>query len=149
MSLDNATVHCCDALRGIRHADLWAVHRRRLRRDQCLEVPAWALTGAIIASGDAPDVGREVPGPRLRIRLMAVRKQFRGSRLDGRTRLNADGGGGGPERTFAKKKPSNDALSRRRCGLDETGDLAGVGELRALGAADAAGSATRKRDSFN
>ena len=79
--LDNATVHCCDALRGIRDADLWAVTAATPGPVSGGAV-AWALTGAVIARGIlVPDGGEEklvaaVAWGTTIVRAMAVRQQF-------------------------------------------------------------------------
>ena len=57
--LDNATVHCCGALRGISDDDLWAVTAATPGPVSGGAV-AWALTGAVIARGIlVPDGGEE------------------------------------------------------------------------------------------
>ena len=79
--LDDATIHCCEALRGISDADLWAVTAATPGPVSGGAV-AWALTGAIIARGIiAPDGGEEklvaaVAWGTTIIRAMAVRQQF-------------------------------------------------------------------------
>ena len=78
---DNATVHCCDALRGIGDIDLWAVTAATPGPVSGGAV-AWALTGAVIARGIlVPDGGEEklvaaVAWGTTIVRAMAVRQQF-------------------------------------------------------------------------
>ncbi len=79
--LDDATIHCCEALRGISDADLWAVTAATPGPVSGGAV-AWALTGAIIARGIiAPDGGEEklvaaVAWGTTIARALAVRQQF-------------------------------------------------------------------------
>ena len=79
--LDDATIHCCEALRGISDADLWAVTAATPGPVSGGAV-AWALTGAIIARGIiAPDGGEEklvaaIAWGTTIARALAVRQQF-------------------------------------------------------------------------